>query len=252
MRKVGYIVRAYIAGIFMCILGYFEREFLHKTIIKCKSCNQKIKVPTYYKKIIVTCPRCKTQFPYKYHLTIKRVIGILLLIIIGLPFATLIAYAGNQSSLMDSYMFFIIPYSAMFLGILASIGFMSILILLVDMNIHFPKISLAVLLMVISLSSFWLSEYISYHHQTLTVNYVTKDQYGNEVSRHANKEAIDKYYSFSQYIIKSSKKKETRVAGQWGKTPILSAPQEQDLGTYGIVLFILKQVGFTIPIPIIW
>lgn len=325
-----------------------------KTVIKCINCKQRMRVPINKGNLRVTCLKCNYVFRYSPRLLLKKCLGFPLLLIGGILSGILIAYLNHFYDITGFYFFFIIPVGAIVLGLAANIGFVATLAFLRTRRVNYSVVFLVIMSGSIALFTFWLSQYLVYSMNTITVNYVSRipppemkqaetklkqmkdtlynlrtsidnsfkelqrtksiinrmernvesgfivdqeeyerliSKYNTLVSEHnANikteqklhnryktrvnevndlinklnrgeigekvtemkKEPISKNYVFIDYIKKIYEKRSFRMFGLVGKIPLVTPSADIKMGSFGLFLLLLKQIGLFFALPALW
>ncbi|MDP2763001.1 MAG: hypothetical protein Q8O27_00595 [Enterobacteriaceae bacterium] len=146
----------------------------HKTTTKCVNCKQGIRIPINRGNLLVTCPKCNQIFRYKPQLLFKKLLGAIFLIFVGGISGFSIGYLNHFYDITGFYLFFIIPVGAVILGIISNIGFIAVLTLLRIRGINYSMLILIFMSGTIALLSFWVSQYIVYYTEEITVNYISR------------------------------------------------------------------------------
>jgi hypothetical protein len=74
---------------------------------------------------------------------------------------------------------------------------------------------------------------------------------GKEVTE-IKKEPITKNYTFVDYIKKIYEKRSFRMVGLVGKVPFATPSTDIEMGSLGLILLILKQIGLFLALPGLW
>ena len=164
-------------------------EHSYRTIIKCKQCKQKLRVPLDRANVQVNCPKCNRLFQYSPHLLLKKTFGFFLLIIGGIFFGALTGYLNHLYDITGFFLFFIIPWGAILFAVLTDIGFFAILAFLRIKGIDYSKLLLLLVLGLIALYAFWRSEYLSYANVFYPNNYISHVTLG--LIRHDKAEKVN-------------------------------------------------------------
>ncbi len=77
-----------------------------------------------------------------------------------------------------------------------------------------------------------------------------RGEIGKEITE-MKKEPISKNYAFLDYIKKTYEKRSFRMFGLVGKVPLVTPSADIKMGSFGIILLILKQIGL-FALPVLW
>ena len=101
----------------------------------------------------------------------QKLIGVLFVLFCGLLSAALMAYINHFYDITNFYLLFVIPIGAIILGLLANTGVVFSLLFLKKKEITYNKFFVIIISAVISLVSYWLSQYINYSNETIITEY---------------------------------------------------------------------------------
>lgn len=144
-------------------------------VVECINCKQKLRIPIDKGNLTITCPKCNRSFPYKPHWLRKKNAGFIFLLIGGILSGLLAAYLNHFYDITNFYLLFVIPVGAIIFGLVANIGFIAALAFLRTSGTNYSRLSLVVMAGFIALFSFWLSQYIAYSSEEMTVNYISRE-----------------------------------------------------------------------------
>jgi len=148
---------------------------LHRfDIKKCKNCNQKLRIPEDKGKLKVICPSCNYTFFYSPKIIVKKILSIPLLLVGGILSGIFVAYLNHFYDITNLYLFFIFPIGAIIFSLISNIGFVAILSFIRIIGMNYSKIFIFLLSGFIALFAFWLSQYIIYSTNTITVEYTSR------------------------------------------------------------------------------
>ena len=74
---------------------------------------------------------------------------------------------------------------------------------------------------------------------------------GKEVTE-TKKEPISKTYAFIDYTKKTYEKRSFRMFGLVGKVPLATPSADIEMGSFGLILLLLKQIGLFFALPALW
>lgn len=236
----------------------FEGDWEHsyKTIIKCKQCKQKLRVPLDRGEVQVSCPKCNRLFWYSPYLLLKKIFGFFLLIIGGILFGALIGYLNHLYDITGFYLFFIIPWGAILFAALANIGFFAILAFIRMKGVTYSKLLLLLVLGLIALYAFWRSEYLSYANAFYPNNYISHVTLGlirhDKAEKEQTEYSVQNIINFKKYVEKKYSIVSFRFFGRFGKAAFLAQSDEIEIGFVGIIFIFLKHIGLIFIFPIFW
>lgn len=97
--------------------------------------------------------------------------------------------------------------------------------------------------------------YNSYETKLVEINTLidkfNRGEIGEEVTE-IKKELISRNYSFMDYIKKTYEKRSFRLFGLVRKVPLATPSVDVEMGSFGLILLLLKQIGLFFALPAVW
>ena len=92
---------------------------------------------------------------------------------------------------------------------------------------------------------------VSINEVNTLVDKFNRGNIGKEITK-VKKEPISKSYAFVDYIKKTYEKRTFRMFGLVGNVPLVTPSAGIEMGLFGLILLLLKQIGLFFALPVLW
>lgn len=145
-----------------------------KVVLKCANCPQKLRIIADKIHSKIRCPICNHTTTYASRILLMKGIGLVLILLGGCISLSVTAAINSYIDITGFYILFFVPIGAVILSILANLGVVSSVALARMYGINYSLTLLVAVSTLTAFSSFWLSQYLAYSRDTITVQTVSK------------------------------------------------------------------------------